>query len=80
MLIPTLLSSEPSVVGLSIILPPVILLSAKGLWWVIEKLNKWEHLTYPRPHKHWSGLDAGPFLAMLALLLSITILEISKIY
>ena len=80
MLIPTLLSSEPSVVGLSIILPPVILLSAKGLWWVIEKLNKWEHLTYPRPHKHWSGLDARPFLAMLALLLSITILEISKIY
>ena len=79
MLVPTLLSSEMSVIGLSIILPPIILLSAKGLWWVIEKLNKWEHLTYPRPHKHYVGLDAGPLLAMLALLLSISILEISKL-
>ena len=77
--VPVLLSAgEPSVLGLSIILPPIIILSAKGLWWVIEKLNKWEHLVYPRPHKHWSDLDAGPFLAMLALLLSIAILEISR--
>ena len=87
MLIPTLFSSkplavsgvEPSILGLGIILPPIVLLSAKGLWWVIEKLNKWEHLTYPRPHKHYVGLDAGPYLAMLALLLSIAILEISRL-
>ncbi|OGN08506.1 MAG: hypothetical protein A2750_02155 [Candidatus Yanofskybacteria bacterium RIFCSPHIGHO2_01_FULL_45_42] len=80
MLVPTLLSSEPSVVGLSLILPPVMLLSAKGLWWVIEGLNKWDRAFYPLYTKHWSGLDTGPFLAMLALLLSIAILEISKIY
>jgi len=79
MLMPTLLSSEPSVINLNIILPPIMLLSARGLWWVIEKLNKWEHLTYPRPHKHRAGLDAGPYLAMLALLLSIAILEMSRL-
>jgi len=87
MLIPTLLSSEPlaangaepSIIGLSIILPIIILLSAKGLWWIIEKLNKWGHLTYLRPHKYHVGLDVGPLLAMLALLISISILEISRL-
>lgn len=74
--VPVLLAKEPSILSLSIILPPILILSAKGLWWVIEKLNKWEHLVYPRPHKHWSGLNAGPFLAMLALLVSIALLEI----
>lgn len=74
--IPVLLSAEPSVLGLGIILPPIMILSAKGLWWIIEKLNKWEHLTYPHPHKHYVGLNAGPFLAMLALLVSIALLEI----
>lgn len=78
MLIPTLLAKEPSILGLSIILPPILILSAKGLWWVIEKLNKWEHLAYPRPHKHYMGLDAGPLLAMFALLVSIALLEIFK--
>ena len=89
--VPVLLSaSEPSILSLSIILPPITILSAKGIWWVIEKLNKWNHLVYPhthtmsvgvypRPHRHWSGLDAGPFLALLALLLSIAILEISRL-
>lgn len=76
--IPVLMSAEPSVLELSIILPPIMILSAKGVWWVIEKLNKWEHLVYPRPHKHYAGLDAGPFLALVALLISIAILEISK--
>ncbi|MDP6585097.1 MAG: hypothetical protein QF535_10590, partial [Anaerolineales bacterium] len=80
MLVPSLLSGElPSILGLSIILPPVIILSAKGLWWVIEKLNRWNHMSFPHPHKHQMGLDAAPLLAMLALLLSIAILEISKI-
>ncbi|MBI2674422.1 MAG: glycosyltransferase family 39 protein [Candidatus Yanofskybacteria bacterium] len=87
MLIPTLLSSnplavngvEPSVIGLSIILPLIMLLSAKGLWWVIEKLNKWDRALYPLYTKHWGGLDTGPFLAMIALLLSIAILEIAKL-
>lgn len=78
--IPILLSADlPSAAGLSVILPPVLILSAKGIWWVIEKLNRWSHMAYPRPHKHWVDLDAGPFLAMLALLLSIAILEISKL-
>ena len=80
MLIPSLLSTdEPSTLGLSTILPMVMILVAKGIWWVIEKLNKWNHLTYPRQHKHWMGLDAGPFLALTALLISIAILEISKL-
>lgn len=76
MLVPTLLAKEPSVLGPSIILPPIMLLSAKGIWWVIEKLNKWEYLVYPHPHKHWNGLNTGPFLAMIALLVSIALLEI----
>ena len=79
MIIPILLSArEPSILELSVILPPIIILSAKGLWWVIEKLNRWSHDTYPRLHRHYAGLDAGPMLAMLALLISIAILEISK--
>lgn len=80
MLIPVLLSAKgPSVLGLSIILPPIMILTAKGIWWVMEKLNKWNHLIYPRQHKHLADLDAGPLLAMLALLVSIAILEISKL-
>ena len=78
--IPVLLSAsqagEPSVLGLSIILPPIMLLSAQGLWWVIEKLNRWDHLAYPRPHKHWKELNAGPVLALTALMISIALLEL----
>lgn len=74
--IPVLLSTKPSVLGLSVILPPIMILSAKGMWWVIDKLNRWDHLTYPRPHKHYVGLNAGPFLALMALLVSIALLEI----
>ena len=86
--IPVLLSSgEPSVLGISIILPPIIILSARGIWWVIEKLNRWNHLVYPHTHamsvgvyphqyKHLFGLDAGPFLALIALMISITLLEL----
>ncbi|OGN01999.1 MAG: hypothetical protein A2651_00265 [Candidatus Yanofskybacteria bacterium RIFCSPHIGHO2_01_FULL_42_12] len=91
MLVPVLLPADPSaqagVLGLSVILPPIILLSAKGLWWVMEKLNKWEHLVYPHTHsmsvgvyphqhKHWMGLNAGPFLALIALMVSIALLEV----
>lgn len=78
--IPLLLSTDlPSAPGLSIILPPIMILSAKGLWWVIEKLNKWNYIVYPHQHKDLVGLDAAPLLAMVALLLSIAVLEISKI-
>lgn len=77
MLIPALLSADaPSTLSLGIIIPPVILLSAKGIWWIIEKLNKWDHLTYPRSHKHWINLSAGPFLAIIALMISIALLEL----
>src|SRR3989344_2574539 len=69
-------AGEPSVLGLSIILPPIMLLSAQGLWWVIEKLNRWDHLAYPRPHKHWKELNAGPVLALTALMISIALLEL----
>lgn len=80
MLIPVLSSAKgPSVLGLSVILPAIMIFTAKGIWWVMEKLNKWNHLVYPRQHKHWADLDAGPLLAMLALLVSIAILEISKL-
>ena len=79
MTVPTLLSADrPSILGLGIILPPIMILAAKGLWWTIEKLNVWNHLVYPRQHRHWAGLDVAPFLALLALLVSIAILEISK--
>ena len=79
MLIPILLSAgEPSILGLSVILPPIIILSAKGIWWVIEKLNRWNHTAFIHPYKHSSGLDVEPTLALIALLLSIAILEISK--
>ncbi|MBI4158262.1 MAG: glycosyltransferase family 39 protein [Candidatus Yanofskybacteria bacterium] len=75
--VPVLLSAgEPSVLGLSIILPPIIILSAKGLWWVIEKLNKWDKAFYPLYTKHWGDLDTGPYLALIALMISITLLEL----
>ncbi|MEK7603768.1 MAG: glycosyltransferase family 39 protein [Patescibacteria group bacterium] len=78
--IPVLLTAGlPSVLALSIILPPIMILSAKGLWWVIEKLNRWNYIVYPHQHKDLVGLDAAPLLAMIALLLSIAVLEISKI-
>lgn len=78
--IPILLSAGlPSALGLSIILPPIMILSAKGLWWVIEKLNKWNYLVYPHQHKPLVGLNAAPLLALTALLLSIAVLEFYKI-
>lgn len=80
MMVPALLSANgPSVLNSIGILPVVMIISANGLWWVIDKLNDWDHITYPRLHKHWTGLNAGPFLALLALLLSLAILEISKV-
>jgi len=78
MLIPSLFSADtPSSLNLGIILPPILIISAKGLWWTINGLNRWDHLTYPRHHKHWWGLDAGPFLALIALMVSIALLEFS---
>ena len=81
--IPVLLSADLSVqtgkspfLGLSVILPVIMILSAKGIWWVIEKLNKWDHLVYPRQHKHWMNLNAGPFLAVIAFMISIALLEL----
>jgi hypothetical protein len=53
-------------------------LSAKGLWWFIEKLNRWNHTAFLHSDKHLNGLDAEPKLALIALLLSIAILEIVK--
>jgi len=80
MLIPFLFSPDmPSILGLSVILPMVIILASKGLWWVIEKLNKWDSEFYPLYTKHWGNLDTGPFLALLALMLSIAILETWKL-
>lgn len=79
MLVPVLLSTrDHSALTLGAILPPIIILAAKGLGWAIEKLNKWSHLSYPRPypHKHWVGLDAHIFTALIALLTSIALLEI----
>ena len=80
MLVPILLSAnKPSATNVSLVLPPLLILTARGIWWFIDKLNKWGHLVYPRPHKHWDGLDAGPLLALIALLLSIAVLEISRL-
>ena len=76
MAVPALLASMSSIILFAAVLPPIPILSAKGLWWVIEKLNRWNHEIYPRPHKHWVGLDAGPLLAVLALMVSIALLEI----
>ena len=71
--IPILLSAGlPSALGLSIILPPIMILSAKGLWWVIEKLNRLRNSVHV-------DLDAASLLALTALLFSIAILEIYKI-
>lgn len=78
--VPILLSAvEPSLLGLSVILPPIIILSAKGIWWVIEKLNRWNNIAFLHTHKHRNSLDAEPLLALIALLLSIAFLEISTL-
>lgn len=75
---------EPSLVALSLIIPPVMMISAHGVWWLVDKINRWSHVaahTRLIPHRHYAGsLDAGPFLALLSLLLAITVLEVSKLF
>ena len=77
MLVQILLSADrPSEASVHMILPPLFILTARGIWWFIDKLNKWNHLVYPHQHKHYEGLDSGPLLALIALLVSIAVLEI----
>jgi hypothetical protein len=74
------LIQEPSFWNINVILMPIIILSTKGLWWTIEKLNQWSHITLPPNPNYHTKFNVETLLALISLLISITILEISEIY